>query len=405
MGEYNDIQPASIRSILTLRYDSTLQPLLPKLGWQDFVESPTTNKTEYVEGKIIQVLQDEIGTANRISISLSGGIDSTLMLALLRKSFPDITIDAISIKFAESIDESIQAKKIAEQFNANHKTVYIDNYLRELPQAISIIGLPFWDLHWYHVAREAKSTSQLLVSGDGGDELFGGYTFRYQKFLSLINENSSPKEKTIAYLKCHERDWVPDQEKLFGEKIPFSWEDIYYIILPYFENSLPPIAQVFLADYNGKLLYNWLPLNTKFHQYFGLKAVTPLLSKDIVSFATHIPYHLKYDKKENIGKLPLRQILSKYVKNSDIVTKKQGFSIDTVNLWKSHGQEICNYYLSDGRIIREGLVNGDWIAKTLEKLKTEPDMRYVNKFLGLLSLEIWFRLFITKEMKPTQLLD
>lgn len=405
MGEYNNILPASIRSILTLRYDSTLKPLLPKLDWKDFVESPSTNETEYVEDKIMQVLQDEIGTTNRISISLSGGIDSTLMLALLRKSFPDIVIDAISIKFAESIDESIQAKKIAEQFNANHKTIYIDNYLRELPQAISIIGLPFWDLHWYHVAKEAESTSKLLVSGDGGDELFAGYTFRYEKFLSLINENSSPKEKTIAYLKCHERDWVPDQEKLFGKKIPFSWEDIYSIILPYFENSLPPIAQVFLADYNGKLLYNWLPLNTKFHQYFGLKAVTPLLSKDIISFATHIPYHIKYDKKNNIGKLPLRQILSKYVKNSDIVTKKQGFSVNTVNFWKSHGQEMCNYYLSDGRIIREGLVNGDWITKTLEKLKSEPDMRYVNKFLGLLSLEIWFRLFITKEMKPTQLLD
>ena len=405
MEEYNYIHTTSIKSILTLRYDSTLKPLLPKLSWQDFVESSTNNKIEHVESKIIKVFQEDLGTTNQIAISLSGGIDSTLMMALLRKSFPEMTIDAISIKFAESYDETIHAKKIAEQFNANHHIIYIDNYLRELPQAISIVGLPFWDLHWYHVAKEAQTKSKFLVSGDGGDELFGGYIFRYQKFLSLINQNSSPIEKVEAYLRCHERDWVPDQEELFGKKMQFSWDDIHSILLQYFENSLSPIAQVFLADYNGKLLYNWLPLNTKFHQYFGLKAITPFLSNDMISFATHMPYDIKYNEKENIGKLPLRQILSKYVNISNIVTKKQGFSVDTINLWKSHGQKLCNHYLSDARIIREELVNGDWIIKILEKLKSDPDIRYVNKMLGLLSLEIWFRLFITKEMKPHEVLD
>ncbi len=45
--------------------------------------------------------------------------------------------------------------------------------------------------------------------------------FRYSKFLSLIQPNSTPLEKIQAYLSCHERDWVPNQEKIFNKKIIF----------------------------------------------------------------------------------------------------------------------------------------------------------------------------------------
>ena len=78
---------------------------------------------------------------------------------------------------------------------------------------------------------------------------------------------------------------------------------------------------------------------------------------------------------------------------------KQGFSIDTVNLWKSYGKEICDYYLSDSRIVKNGWINKKWIDT---KLKTKDiDVRIVNKFYGILAFEIWYRLFITKEFKPS----
>ena len=112
----------------------------------------------------------------------------------------------------------LTAKKIADFFDVEHKIIDIENYLLDLPAAISIIGMPFWDIHWYYIAKNAKNKSNFIASGDGGDELFGGYTFRYSKFLSLIKSNSSPLDKIKAYLSCHERDWVPDQEKIFNSK-------------------------------------------------------------------------------------------------------------------------------------------------------------------------------------------
>ena len=84
---------------------------------------------------------------------------------------------------------------------------------------------------------------------------------------------------------------------------------------------------------------------------------------------------------------------------------KQGFSVNTTNFWNSHGRELCDYYLSDARIIKDGWIKKEWVKKHLTKLDNNPDVRYVNKFLGLLAFEIWFRLFITKEMKPNETLD
>ena len=223
------INPSSIIDILTLRYDPSLPSNLPKKSWKDFVSSQENLNLDLIENLIFKNIKNNIEKLNikKLSIALSGGVDSTLILALIRKNFPDLDIEAISIKFANSVDETPNAAKIAEKFQANHHIINLENYLSELPNAISQVKSPFWDLHWYYVAKKSSTLSNMIASGDGGDEIFSGYTFRYQKFLSLTNDKSTPLEKVKAYLECHERDRVPDQELIFGEKSKFSWDDIH----------------------------------------------------------------------------------------------------------------------------------------------------------------------------------
>ena len=280
--------------------------------------------------------------------------------------------------------------------------MFVENYLKELPKAISITKLPFWDLHWYYVAKKSKNFSNYLAAGDGGDEVFGGYTFRYSKFLSLINSKSSILEKTQAYLKCHERDSVEDQELIFGEKIPFNWNFIFDQISPFFDNTLSNLEQVFLADYNGKLKNNFSPINRKINDYFELTSITPLLSNELISYATTLDVNQKYSKTENIGKLPLQNILKKYNLDSLILKQKQGFSVNTVNLWNSYGKEICKNYLLNAEIVKDKWINEDWILKYIDQ--ENLNVKNVNKFFGLLAFEIWYRLFITKEMKSDTIL-
>ena len=398
-------EPSSIVNILTLRYDPSLKANLPIKIWKDFEPTNNSINVDFVEKSICDSIEKKLTEFNgkKISIALSGGVDSTLVLSLIRKIQPDIDIEAISIKFADSVDETSTASKIAETFDSNHNILYLENYLSELPKAISIIQLPFWDLHWYYVVKKSQTFSKLLISGDGGDELFAGYTFRYSKFLSLTSENSTPLEKVKAYLQCHERDRVPDQEHIFDKKSNFSWDLIHQTLLPYFNNTLSRLNQVYLADYNGKLLYNFNPINTKIIKYFGMEMCTPILNDELISLGPHTPSSYKYDESNNVGKLPLRAILEKNGHDSLITKQKLGFNVNTINLWKSHGHKICKEFLLDSRIVREGWISHDWIQKHIDN--PELDVRYVNKFLGILAFEIWYRLFITNEMSSNDTLD
>ena len=398
-------ESSAITNILTLRYDPSITPNLPRKTWKDFKPSIEQPSIEFIEKSIAKTLrkQLELSSIKKISIALSGGIDSTLILTLIKKTIPDIQVDAISIKFANSVDETENASKIAAKLEADHHIVDVENYLRDLPKAISIIKLPFWDLHWYYVVKRSQSLSKYLASGDGGDELFGGYTFRYKKFLSMTSHNSSPLEKAKSYLLCHERDRVPDQEKIFGSKANFSWESIYKILIPYFDNTLSPIEQIFLADYNGKLLYNFNPINTRILNHFDMKSVSPLLSDELISYALGIPLQHKYDKTKNIGKLSLRKLLAKYNMDKLTTTEKLGFNVNTLNLWKSFGQSLCEEYLIDSEVVKNEWINKDWISKYIHK--ADLDVRYVNKFLGLLAFEVWYRLFVTKDMSANTTLN
>ena len=397
--------PSEICNILTLRYNPKIKPLLPIKTWDRFQPDSTVLSIGDIENSILDSLKQKIESnkIKKISIALSGGIDSTLILAMLRKLFPDIEIEAITIKFAESVDESPVAAKIAQNFEANHHIVYLENYLEELPKAISIIKMPFWDLHWYHVVKKSQSLSKYLASGDGGDELFGGYTFRYKKFLSLTTQNSTPLDKVKAYLQCHERDRVPDQEDLFDAKAEFTWDAIYKTLLPYFDNSLPSLDQVFLADYNGKLLYNFSPVNTRILNHFLVEGISPLLSDLIIGTATRIPNVKKYDQNKNLGKLPLRELLKRYNAISFVTDQKLGFNVDTKNLWELYGKSICTEYLLDSSIVSDGWINKKWITSHINR--SDLDVRYVSKFLGLLAFEIWYRLFVTRDMNANTRLN
>ena len=400
MGNYSSpLEPSSFVNILTLRYDPSIKPNLPKKTWKDFVSINESPSIEFIEKSICNSIEQKLKTfeGQKICIALSGGVDSTLVLSLVRKIKPDIDIEAVSIKFADSIDETATASKIAETFDANHNIVYLENYLSELPKAISMTQLPFWDLHWYHVVKKSQTLSKILISGDGGDELFGGYTFRYSKFLSLTSEHSTPLEKVKIYLQCHERDRVPDQEQIFGQKSNFSWDSIYHILLPYFDNKLSRLEQVYLADYNGKLLYNFNPINSRIINNFGMEMLAPILNDELLSVAPHIPTQYKYDESNNIGKLSLRTILRQNGSDSLVTKQKLGFNVNTINLWKSHGHELCKEFLLDSRIVRDGWIDIDWIQKYIDS--PELDIRYVNKFLGMLAFEIWYRIFVTKELK------
>ena len=398
------IQKEIIIQTLTLRYSTHLKPLSPELNHTNFQNTTMANHEEFIEKNISQEISNQLGNhSDKIGISLSSGIDSTLVLALLRKQYPENEIESISVKFSDSFSEIQASQKISEKFETNHHILEIDNFLEQLPMAISIVKQPFWDLHWYNLTKEMKKFSNVFLSGDGGDELFGGYTFRYKKFLDLTSTNSTLKEKITTYLNCHERDWVPDQEEIFGKNCSFDWNSIHEILRPHFDNSLDRLTQVFLADYNGKLLHNMQPLYSLVHKFFQIKHFAPIQNRELINYSCQISNVHKYNLEQNTGKLVFLNILEKFGIKNLVSLEKRGFSVNTEKLWYSYGRKIFNYYFDKSNLIEDKIIDKNWIQKHISN--DNLDFRYVNKFLGLLALEVWYRLFITKEINSSEKLS
>jgi len=391
--------------MLTLRYDPTIEvkSSVPKLVSDEIKlnRNETYPSSREIEKELRVIISDVISDNNprTISLALSTGVDSNLMLSLLRDQNPNLDIKCISVSFGEEESEATFAKKIAESEDTDFYNVTVDNPLKDLPFLISIIKEPRWNLYQYYFMEKSKKFSNILFTGDGGDELFGGYTFRYNKFLRLLNKDDDWKQRTAHYLECHERDWVPDQEEIFGENIKFDWSPIYLLLKPYFDNDLDPLDQVFLADYNGKLIYDFVPTNDKFFSYLGITGFSPILDKKIIDMSLKIPPSIKFNKESNMGKLPLREILSR-LGSKNISDSKIGFGMDLKKLWTSSAKEIVGSAMSNASIFRDKMISRDFYERSIKRIEETGDVRYISKMLQLLSLEIWYKMFITFESSP-----
>ena len=393
-----------IRNTLTLRYDPTIEvgSSVPKLV-SDQVKvkrNGTYPSSKDIEKELRNIISTAISKHNpkTISLALSTGVDSNLMLALLRDEYPSLNIKCISVSFDEA-SEATYAKKIAESKDTDFYNVTVDNPLKDLPFLISIVKEPRWNLYQYYFIEKSKKYSDILFTGDGGDELFGGYTFRYTKFLKLFNEDDDWKQRTIHYLECHERDWVPDQEKIFGENIKFDWSSIYSLLRTYFDNDLDPLDQVFLADYNGKLIYDFVPTNYKLFNYLGVTGISPILDNKIIGMSLRIPPLVKFNKESNMGKIPLREILSG-LDSKNVSDTKIGFGMDLKKLWTSSAKEIVISTLSNASVFRDKIISSDFYDRSIRRIEETGDLRYISEMLQLLSLEIWYKMFITFELSP-----
>lgn len=414
----------NIGNILTLRYDPSfnlvtkdnrdgIRNIPPKeiLQLRQTVTKernniPSSQDLEKEIRRLIKIRFEE-SKEKRIAIALSSGVDSNVIFSLIRKEFPQIDIECLNVTFDEDSSEAFRAARLAESKDAGFHEIHVQNPLQDLPMLLSIIKEPRWNVYQYYFIKKARSISNVLFTGDGGDELFAGYTFRYKNFLATIESMSQPscEDRIRTYLRCHERDWVPDQEAMFaGTQIKFTWSSIYELIEEYFVGNLDPLEQVLLADYHGKLMHDFIPTNEKFFKHFNISGMAPLLCNQIIDIAMKIPASLKYDFKNNIGKIQLREIIGHSTTGySTDRNRKIGFGMDLAKFWSRFGKEMVTSNLDKGRIFQDKIINKEWYNKSLARIdeNKEEAARYISKMLQLLSLEIWYKLFVTSEMSAS----
>jgi asparagine synthase (glutamine-hydrolysing) len=176
---------------------------------------------------------------------------------------------------------------------------------------------------------------------------------------------------------------------------------MYASLSKHFRNPLNALGKTFLADYSGKLLHDFAPTNSAFARHFGHKTLAPLLNDEVIYAAAHLPYYLKYDHKNNLGKIFLRRILLENFAYKSATKPKTGFGMNRVEMWQKTKDSILSLF-SEARCVEKGLISKEWLSVAVDKAETQENeirLRYITKIFMILALEVWVRLFVTKEMK------
>lgn len=341
-----------------MRYNKYDTPFYPYKTLSDF--SPYTESKDGWASDTQELLEyfiyAQLNEYNTIGISLSGGIDSTLMLALIRKIFPNKTIEAIHDTCS---GETEFVKDVADRYEANLTTITRPTIIEEVPLFVSITDEPRWNVYHHIMAKLATFRKcDCMVTGDGGDELFGGYVFRYKQFM-----------EGQSYMECHRNDTVPDQDELFTDGKIF--EDV---------PNPDTLEGVLMADYNGKLVHDFLPTTKKISDWYEIPIISPIL--ELKDWATHIPTEKKFNGLK--GKLVLRDIC----KNIDLPVneRKIGYSVDIVKDY-TENRFLYNQMFKDRPEELWDYINPKWFSKHLDNL-TVP---YVNKYMQILALAYYLK--------------
>lgn len=112
-----------------------------------------------------------------LSVLLSGGIDSSLVLALIRKTWPDVPVHTFTLAKSTEYPDIIFAREVAGLFGTEHHEIILSdkeyrNFEKDFSE-INLYGLK-GDINVYILCSIAKKYSNIIVTGDGGDECFGG---------------------------------------------------------------------------------------------------------------------------------------------------------------------------------------------------------------------------------------
>lgn len=378
-----------LRNVLTLRYHPSGVKLLPDLSWRDFTEIGGVELavSRTLEGVIRHRLAELNIQDNDIGMGVSGGVDSSTVLALIKRVSPSLKIRTYCVTFGEDEREVKAAQEISELYGTEHRHIVVDNPLSDLERLVKIAKSPRWNLYPYYLFEAAKHDGcRVLVTGDGGDEMFGGYVFRYRHMLS-----SRVLPLTKRYLEAHQMDWVPDQKQMFT--FPFKWSDIYRVFERGFRNPLPLLGKVFLADYHGKLMYDFAPTAKAFAEHCGIEYFAPMLDPACIYVASHVPYHLKYDYVSNTGKILLRQILIETSGLKPASGGKIGWGGDMRNIW-GYAKTLCDPE-NHHTLYELDIVSKEWCRSAYSKA-CQGETRYISKMLGIYAAELYLRSFMSE---------
>lgn len=379
--------------------------------FSDFQEAKFSLKQELQKSVKKRLISDvPVGTF------LSGGIDSTLISAIAQQNSTK-KIKTYSIGFDEKkYNEAEHSKKIAEYIGTDHNELYISsdkmiNLVQSMPR---FFDEPFGDsssIPTMLVSQFAKKDVTVVLSGDGADELFCGYTtydyvkkaynLRYitkiaNKFIFNSNLEKKVPNKLLSAIK--------NQEKKYATQIPnVLHENIVNLILknryknPFFnenQNIENWQERRMLLDIKTYLPDDILTKVDRASMRYSLEARCPFLDKNVVEMSFRIPHSYKYFNREK--KHILKEITYDYVPKNLLNRPKKGFSVPLYQ-WLNRDLKELLYEITNSNFIKkQSLFNYNNLILLFNMLEKEKTQNIEKIVWNYLMFQLWYKEYIEK---------
>jgi len=411
-----------------------------KLSIQSYWDVQYASKLELSENELLEEMDDILRRAVRqrlmsdvrLGAFLSGGVDSSLIVALMAQELRQ-PVEAVVIGFADPVfDERVHARKAATHLNVNlHEHELPADAVDALPEIIWHYGQPFADVSMvptYFVAKYARQHVTVVLNGDGGDELFGGYS------RPVVARAAAPYRKLVpAAIRQSAGQWLSGQQGGVWRKASLLAEagrhDGYRAFLyergfeqyrdaVYTESfrkqtgSARPsdlyraaweqsdgrddVDRVLYLDFKTYLpdqLLTKMDVSTMAH---SVEARSPLLSKELIEFAARIPTSLRL--RGYSTKYLLKKLAARHVPPEIIYRKKRGFVMPVARWFRTELSRSMRLVLLSESFRDRGWIKPEAVAGMVEQ-HCSGQKDWSQQLWTMFVLELWARVALDRVLR------
>ena len=411
--------------------DSFKNNKVEKIRYEKEVEVPeikSKNDAKKIIPEILTaVVKDQMISDVPVGLFLSGGIDSNLLLSLMSE-VSTYKINTYSSFFEVEEKDDIKfnsdariAKKSSDFFGSNHTEVRIDEN-----SIIDNIENTIWHMDEpnsnsslipnYLLAKDASKTNKVILSGEGGDEIFGGYD-RYKSIRIIDQFSKMPKILRDASLMLAPKKIIIEKNKFrlgkastfdlfmsFAENNEKHSNKIYKLdnrdnylkdfISPFFDKP-DLLSSIVNAEMNSWMLDDYLMRADKMSMAFGLENRVPFLDERLIALSNKLDSSWKYPlNSKNLGKKILIDSISSRIPKFILGRKKRGW-VTPISKWLREGL----------RDMSCDIANKDYVSGTEEYIDFDNvnialDDHYKFKNYGvqtvwsIITFQIWYKKFM-----------
>ncbi len=391
--------------------------------------SPPPDEAEVIERLeelLRQAVQRRLMSDVPLGAFLSGGLDSSTVVALMAE-LSDRPVRTFTIGFEESdYSELEDARIVARHVGTDHHEMIVKpSALDVLPELVWHLDEPFGDssaVPTYYVCRAARQHVTVALSGDGGDEVFAGYTryrqiadyrrmgqipawirqrvirpladvlpftwpgWNYLYAVGKVNGSGLPYGLSI-YPYIQEQLYTPDFKRALGQYDPFALTEQ---ILQH-SMHLDPVSRYQYLDTLQYLPADILTKVDRMSMANSLEVRSPLLDYSVVEYMATLPVALKL--RGDISKYILRKLCGRLLPPSVLTKRKQGFAVPKGRWFQQELRASAEEILLDSRTLARGYFRKETLSRLLQHHATGR-RDYSTWIWCLIVLEMWFRIFL-----------